>query len=386
MSKKAHYFDSPVRVFYALVISTSALAVLGLVMVFSASSIHAINTKGYAFAIAMKQFGFMVVGIFAAIRLSQAPIETWQKIAKLGLTISIAITAILYIPGVGKVVHGNRNWIDFKIFDVQPSEFAKFFLILWASLLISRKESEGKFRFSIVGLIVPGFAVVLGIILIEGDLGTASVLAGILAALLFISGIDLKIFGRLATFGLAGLAVLIVTQPYRMRRLTSFIAPFAEENYKTVSWQPAHSLLGMATGGLFGVGLGGSRQKWGNLPEAHTDFIYSVIGEELGLFGTTLVLALFIVLVYTIFKIALRAPDAFTRNVCVGIGSWIAIQAILNIGMAISVLPVIGITLPLVSYGGSALLSLLLAISFVLGAALRDKAVSSALVAKFAGR
>lgn len=383
---RQHYFDSPLRLFYALIICTVALSILGLVMVFSASSIHAINTKGYAFAIAMKQFVFMAGGFIAAFYLARLPLQRWHMIAKFGLAISLVLTAILFIPGVGKTVNGNTNWIDFKVFDVQPSEFAKFFLILWAALLLAKKEKEGNARVSVVTLIAPGFFLVIAIVVLEGDLGTASVIAGILAALLFISGIDLKLFGRLSMIAAVGLAFLIVTQPYRMRRLTSFLAPFAEENYKTVSWQPAHSLLGMATGGLFGVGLGGSRQKWGNLPEAHTDFIYSVIGEELGLLGTVGVLILFSLLIYSIFRIGLRAKDPFTRNVCVGIGSWIGIQAILNLGMAMSVLPVIGITLPLVSYGGSALLALLVALSFVVGAALRDKEVSAALVAKFAGR
>ncbi len=372
--------------FYLLIASTGILAVLGLIMVFSASSIHAIDTRGSAFAIALRQFIFLLFGIPAAIWCARLSISRWQKIAKFGAVAAFVLVAVLLIPGIGKSVNGNTNWIDLKIFDVQPSEFAKLFLILWAAFMLAKKEEMKKYRFSVFGLLAPGFVLVILVILKEGDLGTAAVIAGILAGLLFISGIDLNFFGKIFAGGAVVLAGLIAMEPYRIRRFTSFLFPFAEENYKTISWQPAHSLLGLASGGLFGVGLGGSRQKWGNLPEAHTDFIFSIIGEELGLLGTLSVLALFIVLIYAIFAIGLRAADPFSRNVCIGIGSWIAVQSILNIGMAISVLPVIGIALPLVSYGGSALLALLLALGFVAGTALRDKEVSRALVAKFASK
>jgi cell division protein FtsW len=161
-----------------------------------------------------------------------------------------------------------------------------------------------------------------------------------------------------------------------------FLNPFAPEDYKYAGWQPAHSLLGLASGGLFGVGLGGSRQKWGNLAEAHTDFIFSVIGEELGLVGTLSVLILLATLIYSIFRIALRAQEPMIRYACAGIGCWITVQAFLNIGSATSVLPVVGVTLPLVSYGGSALVATLCALGFVAGAALRDPAVRKEIVKK----
>ena len=164
-----------------------------------------------------------------------------------------------------------------------------------------------------------------------------------------------------------------------MQRLVVLLNPFAEDQYKNSGWQPAHSLLGLASGGLFGVGLGASRQKWGNLSQAHTDFIFSVIGEELGLFGTFSTLALFAVLLFSIFKIALRAHEPMVRYVSTGIGCWIGIQVILNIGSAISVLPVVGITLPFVSYGGSALIATYMGIGFVIGAARRDPAIYKAL-------
>ena len=367
-----------------MIVSTVVLVVLGLIMVFSASSIHAIDTKGYAFAVALRQFIFLAAGVPMAIFLASRPIELWSRIAKAGLLLSLFLVIIVAIPGVGKEVNGNRNWIDLRVIDVQPGEFTKFLLILWASYLLAKKESLQKTRFNVIALLSPGFFLVILGILRGRDLGTAAVVAAIFSGLLFVSGVDLRKMGTVAAVLFAGLAIGIVTSDYRRARFLVFLNPFAPEDYKNIGWQPAHSLLGLATGGLFGVGLGGSRQKWGNLPEAHTDFIYSVIGEELGLIGTLGVLLLLGTLVYSIFRIALRAQDPFSRYVCAGVACWIGIQSILNIGTAISVLPVVGVTLPLVSYGGSALLTTICALGFVAGVALRDKDVSKELVRRFA--
>jgi cell division protein FtsW len=376
--------SSPVKDFYLLSASAGILIILGLVMVFSASSIHAIDTKGYAFAVALRQFIFLVVGLPFALWLARFKVATWELIARFGLLISIALVAVVMIPGVGKEVNGNRNWIDLKVIDVQPGEFVKFFLILWASLLLAKKERAKKMQFHVIALIAPGFILVMAMIMRGGDLGTTSVVGAILVGLLFISGIDIK---KMVMVGLSAgvlLAAAIATSDYRRARFLAFINPFDPDEYKNSGWQQAHSLLGLASGGVFGVGLGGSRQKWGNLAEAHTDFIFSVIGEELGLIGAFVVLILMGVLIFSIVKIALRARDSFSRYVCGGIATWIGMQAFLNIGTAISVLPVVGVTLPLVSYGGSALLTTVVALGFVVGVALRDKEVSQALIARFA--
>ena len=380
---RARFLNSPVNHFYMMIISTSVLVVLGLIMVFSASSIHAIDTKGYAFAVVLRQFIFLLAGVPFAIWLARAPLKYWTTAARLGLVISLILVVIVMIPGVGKEVNGNRNWIDLKVIDVQPGEFVKFFLILWASYMLARKETSERTQFNVIALIGPGFLLVIAAIMRGGDLGTTSVIAAIAAGLLFVSGVELRKLGWVAAAGFVALAAGIVTSDYRRARFLVFLNPFAPNEYKNFGWQPAHSLLGLASGGLFGVGLGGSRQKWGNLAEAHTDFIFSVIGDELGLFGTLSVLILIGTLVYSIFRIALRAKDPFSRYVCAGIGCWIGVQAILNIGTAISVLPVVGVTLPLVSYGGSALLTTICALGFVAGVALRDKEVSKELIRRF---
>ncbi len=367
-----------------MMISTSVLVVLGLIMVFSASSIHAIDTKGYAFAVALRQFVFLAVGLPFAVALARLPLAQWQLLARFGLIFSLILVGIVMIPGVGKEVNGNRNWIDLKVIDIQPGEFTKFLLILWAAYLLARKESAKKFNFNVIALIGPGFFLVILAVMRGGDLGTSSVIAAIAAGIFFVSGVEIRKMGWVTAAGFLALAAGIVTSDYRRARFLVFLNPFAPEEYKNFGWQPAHSLLGLASGGVFGVGLGGSRQKWGNLAEAHTDFIYSVIGEELGLLGTVGVLLLLGTLVYSIFRIALRAKDPFSRYVCAGVAIWIGIQSILNIGTAISVLPVVGVTLPLVSYGGSALLTTICALGFVAGVALRDKDVSRELVRRFA--
>ena len=376
------FFTKPVNLYYMLLGSTLGLSLLGLIMVFSASSIHSLETKGTSFGIVLRQFIFLVISIPMAWVLSRLSLKQWKVLARFGFSVSVFLLLIVQV--IGKSVNGNHNWISLGFVDVQPSEIAKFMMILWAGFMLAKQERSGVDHIAVLKLIAPAFALCIILVMAGSDLGTASVFACILAGLLWVSGLRLGIFGIGLSVGLVGLTAAILTSPYRVQRFMVFLNPFAEDQYKLYGWQPAHSLLGLASGGVFGVGLGGSRQKWGNLAEAHTDFIYSVIGEELGLLGTLGVLILMGTLVYSIFRIALRAKDPFSRYVCAGIAIWVGIQAILNIGTAISVLPVVGVTLPLVSYGGSALLTTICALGFVAGVALRDKEVSKELVRRFA--
>jgi cell division protein FtsW len=373
------FLAKPVNNFYILAISALSLSIIGLVMVFSASSIHSLDTKGNAVAIVLRQLAFFIISIPLAVYLSQRTLPQWRLLARFGLLISAAILIILQIPGVGKTVNGNTNWIALPFVDIQPSELSKFLLILWASYMLANKERNGKTRVNVFLLIGPGFVVVMAFVMLGHDLGTTCVIAAILGGLLFVSGIELRILGTLVAVGAIGLALSIATASYRASRFLVVLDPFAAADYKNAGWQPAHSLLGLASGGIFGVGLGGSRQKWGNLAEAHTDFIFAVIGEELGLLGTLLVLFLLAALIYSIFKIALRCKDPMSRYVGAGIGCWIAVQTVLNVGSATSVLPVVGVTLPFVSYGGSALISLYIGLGYVFGSALRDPEVKGEL-------
>jgi cell division protein FtsW len=367
------FFTKPVNLYYMLLGSTLGLSLLGLIMVFSASSIHSLETKGTSFGIVLRQFIFLFLSIPMAWVLSRLSLNQWKVLARFGFSVSVFLLLIVQV--IGKSVNGNHNWISLGFVDVQPSEIAKFMMILWAGFMLAKQERSGVDHIAVLKLIAPAFALCIILVMAGSDLGTASVFACILAGLLWVSGLRLGVFGIGLSVGLVGLTAAILTSPYRVQRFMVFLNPFAEDQYKLYGWQPAHSLLGLASGGLFGVGLGASRQKWGNLAEAHTDFIFAVIGEELGLFGTLATLLLLSILIFSIFKLALRANDPMVRYVASGFGVWIAIQTILNIGSAISVLPVVGVTLPLVSYGGSALIATYMGIGFVLGAARRDPVI-----------
>jgi cell division protein FtsW len=370
-------FTKPVNLYYMLLGSTLGLSVLGLIMVFSASSIYSLDVKGSSYAIFLRQFIFLGFSIPMAWVLSRLSLAQWKTLARFGFISSVFLLLLVQI--IGKSVNGNHNWISLGFVDVQPSEIAKFFMILWAGFMLAKQERSGVDHSAVLKLIAPAFALCIILIMAGRDLGTASVFACILAGLLWVSGLRLGIFGIALSTGMVALTLAILTSPYRVERFMVFLNPFAEDQYKLYGWQPAHSLLGLASGGLFGVGLGASRQKWGNLAEAHTDFIFAVIGEELGLFGTLATLVLLSIFIFSIFKLALRAHDPMVRYVASGFGCWIAIQTILNIGSAISVLPVVGVTLPFVSYGGSALVATYMGVGFVLGAARRDPVIYKAL-------
>lgn len=373
MKREETIFTKPVNLYYMLLGSTIALSLLGLIMVFSASSIYSLGSRGTTYGVAIRQLIFLLISLPMAWVLSRLSLRQWKTIARFGASVSILLLLLVQI--IGDKVKGNRNWINLGFVDIQPSEIAKFLIILWAGHMLAKRERSGAIHTNVLALIAPAFLVCMALVMVGRDLGTASVFAFILAGLLWVSGLRLGVFGASLGLGVAALAVFIMTNPYRVERMAVFLNPFAEDQYKFSGWQPAHSLLGLASGGLFGVGLGASRQKWGNLAEAHTDFIFSVIGEELGLFGTLATLLLLAILLFSIFKLALRTSDPMVRYVSAGIGSWIGVQSILNIGSATSVLPVVGVTLPLVSYGGSALVATYMGIGFVLGAARRDPVI-----------
>lgn len=369
---KKNFFAKPMSSYYLLLGSTGALSALGLVMVLSASSIHSLGVNGSSYAIVWRQFLFLLIAVPLGWVASQIPLASWRSMSRRALMGSIFILALVQIPGVSENVNGNRNWIALGPITIQPSEFAKFFMILWAGYMLSKVEVKNKTQTNVIYLLLPGFIAVMILIMMGRDLGTAVVYAAILIGLLFVSGIPMSWIGVFAVSTLGLIALLVALVPNRAQRFLAVLQPFAPEYYKLAGWQPAHSIMGFATGGLFGVGLGASRQKWGNLPEAHTDFIFAVIGEELGLLGTLCVLALFAALIFSIFRIALGSKDPMTRNICAGIGCWIGVQTVMNIGSATSVLPVVGVTLPLLSYGGSSLVATYIALGFVLGAVSRD--------------
>jgi cell division protein FtsW len=365
-------FNTNIKTFYSFLSLSIGLLILGDIMVISASQVTGLKTGGSSFSISGKQILISVIAILFAWFIAQLSLKTVKKVARYGLIGAFSIMALL-IP-FGRNINGNTNWIDFGIVDFQPSEIAKIFLILWAAFMIERNIKSPQ---NILKSLTFGFATILVIVLAGQDLGSAVVIGLILAALLYLSGTQGRLLIFLGSLSMGGIAALIATQPYRMERFTAFLHPFADGVYMNAGWQPAHSLMAMASGGLFGSGLGSGKQKWGNLAEAHTDFIFAVIGEELGLFGTLSVLVALALLVYSIIKIALSAKDDFSKYIALGVAFWIGIQSLINLASATSLIPVVGVTLPLISYGGSSLLALVGALGFVAGIALRNPEVAS---------
>jgi len=357
-------------------------------MVLSASSVKSLRESGNSFSFVLRQALFLILAAGLAWVAMKLRYELWKPIAQVSLLVSCALLVLPQIGGIGKTVGGNTNWIGFGSFTLQPSEFAKLGLILWCALRLrihDERASQG-IASNPATLIVPGFMLIMALILLGKDLGTAVLVTGIVAGILFISGLAFKVFGLLAVGAGLLFAALILPNANRMNRFSAFFDPFAEENYQGVGWQQAHSIMGLASGGAVGTGLGSSKQKWGSLPEVHTDFIFAVIGEELGLLGTLATLGLFGILILGIFKVAINAQNSFDRYVCAGIGCWISVQVLLNIGTVISVIPVVGVTLPLISYGGSSLIATFIALGYVLGVLRRDPQIASEIRQRKAAR
>ena len=372
--KYSKILTRPELPYFLIIWSTIFLCALGLTMVLSSSTVTSLQESGNSYSIFIRQFLFLIIGAATAYWAFKVQGAIWLRLAKVSLTISIFILLLPFVPNLGKNINGNRNWIEIAGFTLQPSEFAKFGLILWCAFQLRRIDLvAGK---NPIGLILPGLVVIEGLIILEKDLGTALLVLIIFGGILFVSGAPIKHF--IAVIILASIisAVLIFSNSYRMSRFAALFDPFDERYYKFSGWQPAHSIMGLASGGLWGSGLGASKQKWANLAEAHTDFIFSVIGEELGLLGTLLVLALYAALIYSMLRIAIKTKDDFSRYVTAGIACWFIAQVTVNIGSVTSIIPVIGVTLPFISYGGSSLLANLLAVGYVLGVARRTPEIS----------
>jgi len=380
LQKYSRILTRPELPYFLIIWSTAFLCALGLTMVLSSSTVKSLQESGNTYSIFIKQFFFLILGSSVAYWAFKVKGLIWPQIARYALSISIVILLLPFVPFLGKNINGNRNWIEIAGFTLQPSEFAKLGLILWCALRL-RTLGQVPGSKNLIFLIAPGLVAIELLILLERDLGTALLVLIIFGGILFISGAPIKNFlGLLALGAIVGTA-FILSSDYRMSRFAALFNPFDERYYKFSGWQPAHSIMGLASGGLWGSGLGASKQKWANLAEAHTDFIFSVIGEELGLLGTLLVLALYAALIYSILRVAIKTKDDFSRYATAGIACWFIAQVVINIGSVTSVIPVIGVTLPFISYGGSSLLANLIAVGFVLGVARRTPEISEGIKA-----
>lgn len=372
MINKRVFSQRAMSPYYVLLGAVVILTAFGVIMVLSASGVKSYEQSGTAFAIVAKQLLWVGTGIPLAWVASRLSIARWKKLAWPLFGLAILGQCLLFVHGIGVANNGNLNWIAIGPLTGQPSEFAKFALIIWGASVVSMKQRIIHQPKQMVLPLVPGFGIILALVLCGKDLGTAVIILAILASMLLVAGASWRLLSSVGLISMLGVALLVVTRGNRVRRFIAALNPFSPQNYLGAGWQPAHGVMAMATGGLFGVGLGASRQKWSNLgPEAHTDFIFAVIGEELGLIGTLLVIVLFLAIMWAGMMIAIRAKDPFVRLSAVGITVWFTFQSAVNIGSVIGLVPVAGVPLPLVSYGGSSMIATLVAMGFLLGVARR---------------
>lgn len=373
-------WDRPLTAYYLILGSSMLITVLGIVMVYSASQIKALQLSLPGTYFFRKQFLAAVLGTVLLLLASRMPSKLHRALAYPMLLGSVFLMVLVQMPGIGKAVNGNQNWISIGgPFQLQPSEFGKLALVLWGADLLARKQDKRlltQWKHMLVPLVPVAF-MLLGLIMLGGDMGTAIILTAILFGLLWLAGAPTRLFaGVLAVAGMIGL-MLITTSPNRMARLDCIGA--TEPGPNDTCWQAVHGIYALASGGIFGSGLGASVEKWGQLPEAHTDFIFAVTGEELGLAGTLSVLALFAALGYAGIRVAGRTEDPFVRYAAGGVTTWITAQAVINIGAVLGLLPIAGVPLPLFSYGGSALLPTMFAIGLLIAFAREDPAARAAL-------
>lgn len=372
--------ESPVTTYYLLLGATTMLLIIGLVMVLSASSVTSYQATNSSFTVFFNQLRYAVVGVIGAFVASRLSLVTWKRVAVPVLAVAILLQSLVFVPSLGVRVNGNRNWIHIAGQQVQPSEFAKLALVLFGAAVLTRKRHNlDKYLHVAVPLVFPAGAVLLMLVLGGGDLGTSLVLLGILAGMLFVAGVPARMFLLVGSGSAALAATLAMTSPNRMGRIHSWLAGCVDPNK---CFQTIHGQYALADGGWWGVGLGASREKWSWLPEAHNDFIFAIIGEELGLPGTLAILALFGLLAFACYRLVLRSDDFFVRVATAGVMVWILAQAAINIGSVIGLLPVIGVPLPLVSSGGSALMATLFGLGMLLSFARNEPGCREALAAR----
>jgi cell division protein FtsW len=374
-------WNSTVTSYYLLVGATGLLTVIGLIMVFSSSAVTEIAARRSPFEVLLTQAQFVLIGLPLLLIAARLPLRWYKALAWPALLVSLGLLVAVQFVGTSR--GGNTNWIPLGSFTFQPSEIAKLALALWLGLVLGRKQHLlGRWRHVIVPA-VPGALAVVGLVLAGHDLGTALVVMLLVAGAFFVSGAST----RLLALGAAA-AAFVVGYAFILNqdggdRLGRIMATYGGcEDVQGECYQPLHGMWALGTGGFTGVGLGASREKWSYLPEAHNDYIFAVIGEELGLLGTLLVLGLFVVLGLAMSRVVRRHPDPFVKIATASMACWIVGQAFINIGVVIGLLPVIGVPLPLVSAGGTALIMTMLALGVVISFARSEPGAAEALAAR----
>ncbi len=351
------------KIDWTLLISVIVISIFGVLMIYSSSYIWAEYKYNDALKYVKNQGLFFIVGLILMIVISKIDYKIYLKKSNLILLICLILLVLVLIPGVGTVRNGSRSWFGIGSFGIQPSEFTKLGLIIFVSKYLSHNEKATKnFKgiLPILGLLI----LIFGLIMLQPDFGTGTIIVMSIIGLLFVGGVNFKYFIRLGLVGVIGIVGLILAAPYRLSRILSFLNPWSDPLGS--GFQIIQSLYAIGPGGLFGFGIGNSRQKHFFLPEPQTDFIFSIISEELGFLGCAIIVMLFITICYTGFKVSRNCDDLFGKYLSFGIIFQIGFQACLNLMVVVGLIPVTGVTLPFLSYGGSSLLITLCSIGIVL--------------------
>jgi cell division protein FtsW len=359
------------------------LLLIGLVMVFSASSIEAALADQPAWAPGVQQLVWAALGLGAMLVTMRLPIGLTRRWSPTGLVVVAALLLLVLVPGIGVRLNGARQWIDLGFTLFQPSELAKIVFALWGAHVLALRERYLTTT-SLLVPVLPVFGVLSLLIIAEPDFGGVVSLGLVLAGLLWAGGMPLRWFGAAIAAGAGLLAIVVTVSAERRDRLTSFLDPFADPTDS--GFQAVRGMYALASGGLWGVGLGNSAMKWNILPEAESDYIFAIIGEELGFLGCLVVVTLYGVLAYAGFRIARRAADRFVQLACVAITVWLVGQATMNMGYVVGLLPVTGVTLPLISAGGTSLILTLAVVGLLARFACTEPAAVESLRSRDRGR
>lgn len=361
--KLTDHLDHPYAHYNLLLGATVILLTFGIVMVASASSVVSYQNSGNSWALVQRQILFAVLGVALMYQISRTPIMTVRRLTPLfagGVMILLVLVLL-----IGTARHGQKNWIELPAgMRIQPSEFAKLAIVLFGADMLERKSHLLRYTRELMFPVGVAFLIALVLVVLEGDVGTAIVMVPIMLASFYLVGVPMKLFGAIFGAGLAAIAVLTAIAPYRIARFTSFLNPEADP--QGTGFQLIHGMQALGSGGLTGVGLGGSKEKWGTLPASETDFIFAVIGEETGIIGTVTVLLLFAVIIFVGLRIARHTDDLFIQIASFSIITWMFWQMVVNVGAVIRLMPITGVPLPLISYGGSSLLPSLAALGLLM--------------------
>ena len=337
--------------FIILFLAVAVLSLFGLVMVLSASAANAMRFQGSSWFYFRQQLVWLSLGTSAMVVAMRVDYRFWRHLTKPIMLVALALLTLVLTPRFGIAANGSTRWFGWGPVRLQPSEIAKIALILHcADLLARRRDWQARF---LIGPVLFSFALVAVLLMLEPNLGTTIICAAIVLILLFSAGAPLRAFAGVTAVAVSLAGLLAIFEPYRMRRLVAFSDVWA--NRSDSGYQTVQSLIAVSNGGITGVGLGASRGKWGYLPFAHTDFIFSIIAEELGLVGSLSVILLFLLIGVLGFAAASHAPDDFGHYVAIGITTWLLVQAFINIAVTLGLIPVTGVPLPFLSFGGSSL-------------------------------